>query len=373
MGRSVRKWRFRALSLGLGTMWLLAFVVSAMAIAESANVRPAAPGGEGWYWVSRPTTDVPGDDPVGDAFNYPIPGHGPGSGRVFQPDHLYVGWDGVKAQAEMFSGIAFDLSALPEGSEITSFKMTLTWHPAGASHNTTPNFEAIRTQGIMACAWPEFIAGSAAVSANSAPPRDCSRTAAGTVTMPTEPIVATTLIKWNFDLTGLASKWASGENPGISIEPKRITGQSQSWQTSFHSSAYSETPVGGEPTAMPGVEASVTYTPPAPSDTGGGGGEESFTTEIGGDLTSFGDSGGLTEQLGPPVEEPVEQDRPVLAAGVTEGRSAAFWDLPPVAWIAAIVGFLMISTSGWLVQSDPVAERPPGAASALMRDGKTGG
>lgn len=371
MGRPVRKWRLRILSLGLGTIWLLAFVVSAMAVAESADVRPAN-GGEGWYWTNRPTTDVPGDDdPVGDAFNYQMPGQqGTAAGKTFQPDHLYVGWDGVNVRPEMFSGIAFDLFSIPEGSEITSFKLTLVWHPAGASHSTTPNFEAARTQGLMACAWPDFIGGAPAVAASSAPKRDCTRTAEGTVTMPTDPVGPTTLINWTFDLTGLASKWLSGENPAISIEPKKVTSASQSWQTSFHSSTYSETPPGGDPVPKPGVLASITYTPGSGS---GGGGEESFTTEIGGDLTSFGDSGGLTDQLAPPVEEPAEPQRPVLAAGVTEGRPADFWDLSPVAWFAAIVGFLMISASGWIVQSDPAAERPPGAASALMRDGKTGG
>lgn len=373
MGRSVRKLRFRILSLGLGTVWLLAFVVSAMAAAESADVRPVS-NGEGWYWTSRPTTDVPGDDdPVGDAFNYPIPGQqGTPGGRAFQPEHLYVGWDGVNMRPEMFSGIAFDLFSIPEGSDITSFKLTLIWHPGGSNHSTTPNYEAMRTQGLMACAWPAFTVGAPAVAASSADPRDCSRTAEGTVTMPTEPIGPTTLISWTFDLTGLASNWRSGENPAISIEPKRLTSPSQSWQTSFHASTYTETPPGGDPVAMPGVRASVTYVPDTSSE-GGSIGEESFTTEIGGDLTSFGDSGGLTDQLASPVEEPSEPERPVLAAGVIEGRPAKFWDLSPVAWLAALVGFLILSASGWLVQSDPAAERPPGAASALMRESKTGG
>lgn len=362
-----RKKTFRNLSVALAFVWLVSFFAMAAALADEARVRPAS-SGEGWFWESRPTTDAPGDDPVGDVFNYPIPGRGPGSSQVFAPDHLYVAWDGVNKKAEMYAGISFDLSSLPPGSQITRFMLTLTWHPNGGGHSSsqTPNYADVATQGLIACSWPDFIAGAAASSGSSAPGnRDCNKKVDGTVTMPSGPAVSTTVVDWTFDLTPLATKWADGESPGISIQPKPIDTNSASWQTSFHTSAYSEINAAGEFEPKPGVVASVTWTPP--SGSGGGGSGDDFFTEVGGDLSSFGDSGGLVEQLAPPVEEPTDNTGGgrVLAAGV-EG-SAPFWKIPMLTKLVAIIGFILIAGSGLMVQAEPAGARPAGAASALMR------
>ncbi|HVE75858.1 MAG TPA: hypothetical protein VND22_03710 [Actinomycetota bacterium] len=343
------------------------------AYADQADVHPAGTG-QGWFWRSRPNVEAPnmsvpgaGVAVGGDVYTLPLPrGEGTLASKDWPPDHLYVGWDSLSKSAEMVSAVNFDLSEIPQGSKITRFVMTLIEHPNGQSPQAHKgaNRAAALAQGIVACPWPEFFGGTTAAPMDQAPAaeRKCDQGIAGAAA--TEPeggeaVAINQLFKWTFDLTPMATNWASTENPSISLEPNMAAPSGSNWVTSFHSGVYKQ-----DGQAAPGVFASVSFEPP-PDDGSGGISFDEDVSDVGG-FESFGGSGSLPSDDLAPGGPPAKAPRTIASGAFGEGRPADFWDIPVLMWVAAILLLLFVGGSGWALQFEALAGRPPGAASALM-------
>ena len=370
----LRLW-FAGLILALPLPMLL-LVPEAGSAQSGGSLTDLKPTTQGWYTNRSSTTDP--------AFNTSLPGGGAG-GQAFPEEHLFVGWDGAAKKADTIFAINFDLAdnGVPDGSVVTSFKLEVFEHvsysPAERTHNF-PNFETAYAQGIIACAMPEFVAGSIAGELSRAPGRDCGIAIDGVRNnTPVEGTVASpggAKFQWTFDVTPIAAALSAeqGAAMSFSFEPKASTTEVESWRLAYHSGDFQE---GTDPpgkVAKPGVLADISYTPPTGSDTSSDSSLDDIASEFG-DSSSFGSDvpsfseGGLFEEVAPEAEPapPTGQVRdPVrLAAGV-EGRPAPFWKIPILFWALAFVVFILLAGSGWALLQNPPAPRPPGAVSALI-------
>lgn len=396
MGKLPRKTAKRLWYCGLLILWLLPFTLAAIASAEGAYVTA---DGQGWYWKSRPRYAAPESSvntepqgPVpgqnvqvgGDVYCYQVPGS-PCSTQ-WRNEHIYVGWDGQSLTPEAIGAVHFELNSIPPGSTITRFTFTIKQHPAGTDHNHTPNYDAPAKHGVVVCPWPDFYAGPREgpdyLDPETKEQRECGDSIRGTPSraLPTDQNTHNHTIDWTFDLSSVASEWTSEVNPGISIEPETPSASPVSWMTSFHFDTVFHNPTTGfqtspnhSPGDIPGLSAEVTYLlPTGELETGVVSGEFGSEFDPSGDPLAFGDSGGLSGDLGATSEPPEAPKEPQLAAGVFEGRPAGFWAYP-IAWFAAFVGFILLGFAGKILQADPGHGRPPGAAAALMRGGAASG
>jgi len=370
----------------LAAAGIVPFMLIAIAVAESGSYLP--PGtGQGWFWKDRPNSSVTIVDgtTTPDLYSTPITAGGQGhstglAGATWPGDHLYVSWSpspGGSLETKMFAGIAFSLTAIPEGSKINKFEVTVLEHPSGGGNHagttagTTAgtNGSAIRNamlaQGIMACPWPDFYGGTTAAPFPATNERKCASAKALGVPAPVAPdatFTTATVVAWKFDLSSMAAKWAD-DNPAFSLEPDTTRPSTTAWTTSFHTSSLADPPASG-----PGVTAQIAWTPPS---------EESFGEEFSDEsFADFGDTGtyspsfqsdGLVGDLSGESEPPPSAPRRVLASGPFEGKPADFWDLTPALWLAAILGMLGLAAAGRALVLDAAEARPPGAVGGLMR------
>lgn len=372
-----------AAPLALSLLSLLMAGLGAAQPASSAEVPPSSTG-QGWYWQSRPEPlrCPEGAPPECALLGDPVAQQ---NQIVFALDHLYVGWDPLERKAEMVTALNFDLldAGVAPGSPVTRFVVTVLEHPSGPSganpsegknHNHLNAAEAA-VQGIVACPWPEFLAGSPAAPLAEAPGgeagRRCERRVTGVRGAPLNPgdPPGQQVVPWIFDLTPVAGAWAEeGQNASFSLEPNPdpAAASATPWVTSFHAAGIAA------PDGRPSVVAAVEWVPPAAAA------EEEPLPAIEGfghpPLPSFSESGGLAAELGPPLTLPppapaaaAPRRRVVRTAVAPEGRRAAFWAIPPQAWLAAGAGLAFVALVGVAVQSEPdVPVRRPGAVSALM-------
>jgi hypothetical protein len=364
----------RTLRAGIMALAVLPLLVTGASAQTQNN---ALPSSQGWYW-DRPSADPPSGtedqtDVVGDPIGQQI------APRAFSGDHLYVGWDPADPEdnREMIAGVAFDFFAMdiPVGASITEFVVTALENPGA---NGTVNEGEAATQGIVACPWPDFLAGSAASSMEEAPEDggDCDVTkVAG---QKSENPVKDDLHSWTFDITSIIAEiWSVAGNPAFSLEPNPDQSSSQPWTTSFRASTYAEPkdeedPL-GEQVEKPGIIAKVSWI--APVSIGGDDfGIDDFTTgdtsgtSTGGSGSDVGGDGGLVDGPSEPSEPPVGEGEGVPVAGAFHGPSADFWDIPLAGWLGALVGMIVLGLAGVTLQGQPVTEsRPAGAVNALMR------
>lgn len=410
MGKLPRKTVKRLWYAGLLVLWLLPFTLASIAQADNATIQAA---GQGWAWKNRPTQAVPVTEPRpgtsvgGDIYCYEAPGGAPCT-RQWQNDHIYVGWDGASnpPEPEAIGGITFDLQSIPTGSTIIRFLFTIKQHPSGQDHGNTPNHEAAKAHGIVACPWPESdltggnTRGPIFLDSSQKAERKCGQSISGDPPNATATALADPrkTFDWTFDLSTIASEWTSGITPAISIEPDPTNRSAVSFMTSFHYDTVLHYPPGhpnaGEvfdttcnpelPRCPPpdptinyvrGLYGEVTYLlPTGEEESGLVPGEFSSEFDSDSDVLAFGVSEGLAGDLGAssePLGEAEPRD-PNLAAGVFEGQPAGFWAYP-LAWIAAILGFILLGFVGKVLQVDPGEGRPQGAAAALMRGASPSG
>lgn len=404
MGKLPRKTVKRLWYACLLVVWLLPFALFSIAQADSASIQAA---GQGWAWKNRPSQSVPVTEPTpgtsvgGDLYCYEAPSAGSPCSNQFRNEHIYVGWDGGSnpPEPEAIGGVTFDLQSIPTGSTIIRFLFTIKQHPSGQDHGTTPNYEAAKTHGIVACPWPEsdFVAGSTRgpifLDSTQKAERKCGQSISGDPPNATATALADPreTFDWKFDLSTIASEWASGITPAISIEPDPTNRSAVSFMTSFHYDTVlhypARHPKEGEvfdttcnpslPTCTPpdpainyvrGLYAEVTYLlPTGEEETGLVPGEFSSAFDSDSDVLAFGDTEGLAGDLGASSNGEVESPQDsTLTAGVFEGQPAGFWAYP-LAWIAALIGCVLLGFAGKVLQLDPGEGRPLGAAAALMR------
>ncbi|MGH3370524.1 MAG: hypothetical protein ACRDPR_11020, partial [Nocardioidaceae bacterium] len=256
---------------------------SARTAPERAAVVLPLESGQGWYWDTRPEA-IPCPEGAPAECNL----IGDPAGRIaelFARDHLYVGWDSLQQAPEMITGLAFDLSPIDPGSRITRLRLAMLEHPQTTAplplaipsapplipppisvlppslpelgHLTVNPSDAV----VVACAWPDFFGGAPASPLTEAPPgRRCDANIAGVrskeAVNPDAPPEGQ-VFRWTFDLSTFAAQWAGGVNPAISLEPDPSRPSGAPWITTFHAAAVRA------PDGTPGIQAKVTWVPPA--------------------------------------------------------------------------------------------------------------
>ncbi len=375
MRKSPRRTRAqRTWYVALMAAWVVIGSLTASAQTGGGSLTAARPTGQGWFY-DRPVTT----DPL---YNTSLPNQG--ANTQFGNDHLYVGWDATDQdadKAEAFAAVNFDLFQLgiPDNADITNFKLTMIEHTQDAPNqgqHGTPNATTAYAQGIIACPMPQFIAGTAATPIVNAPPRECGTAKVDGVRDPQQllidPAVADGITNrgfaWKFDLTTMARNLVRDEETlSFVFEPKPPADpQNQTWMMTFHNGDYT---VANKP--LPGVSADIAWVATSSAEETADffpdeafSGSEDFSSS---DVPSFSDFGGLAGELAPEpsTTEPSGRSRPI--AGVSsEGKPADFWDIPPTAWLALILGLFGLFAAGVSLLSDPSPVRTPGAVSALM-------
>lgn len=369
----------RRVHLALIALAAFPFLLAPVPVAHAESAEGVEPASQGWF-LDRPAPPAGVPDELGDPLSNPA-----FTDRAYAGDHLYVGWDGTeqetpqdKDKREFIAGINFDLSGMgvPEGASITTFVVTLLEHPAvDQTHRfVTPNRTEMVNQGILACPWPEFLAGGAGGSLSGAPgegDRHGGKCAEGVkpssivLTNPAEPDNNKKVYAWTFNLTEMMNQlWQAETNTSFSLEPNAAspTKSNQLWIVAFHSSKIPQT----DPTALPGVLASISWV--APIEIGS---SNDFGFDTSGDSSTvstdfpFGGEAGssFTESWPTLADAPAGRGALVAAAD----RKANFWDIPILGWIAALLVVLFVVFSGFTVEAEPAgASRPPGSVRALL-------
>lgn len=359
----------RALILAIALFPLL---IGGVAGAQSAS--DALPNSQGWFW-DRP---APPPDPTG-LLGDPV---GQNIATQFEGDHVYVGWDPAGSaddpneKREMITGIAFDFFRLdiPVGATITSFKLTALENRDARATNNEAEAE---TQGILACEWIEFFAGSAGTALSEAPPEDihggeCE--ASFVEGIRSENPVRYNLHAWTFDITQMMNTmWSRGDNTAISLEPY-VASENPSdlpWTTAFRASTFRTEETDDTPSeSQPGIFASISWVAADPVGTDDGGGFDSFDTFDNETFDNdFGDAGGdFTDTGVTPPEPPESSGGPPVAVGPAQGASVSLWNIPVSAWLGALLGVIGLSFAGVALQGTPATgARSPGAVDAMMR------
>ncbi|MHB1712403.1 MAG: DNRLRE domain-containing protein, partial [Acidimicrobiales bacterium] len=176
------------------------------------------------------------------------------------------------------SYLEFDVSAIPAGSTITSFTISLPVDPNGT------NFAPIGSQApIVACTPTNNWSEGPGAQSFSGKPKDRCATSAPKVTTRNGGKIYTA------DIAPIAQQWVQpgGNNFGVAI-----TDDPQNTSTAYQA-------VFGPATAIAQLTASVTYSPPAAASGGGsasglssGGGSASGLSSGGGSASGFSSGGG---------------------------------------------------------------------------------
>jgi hypothetical protein len=341
---NLRRVRRRALAAGVAAFTGLGLFATFAPTAHGADASSGAPvTGGSWFWAEQvPVIDVNGGQP-GQPAN-PLPPDVP------EGDFVVAAKGG---QADKVSALHIDTSAIPSGSTISSFTLTLQQDDAKA-HSVGAASGAIR-----AYAATDFFAdGSQARPIGEAPAYDA--------TGPFAPGTLNGTATWVFDLKAIVQAWASGTIPnnGIVLAPSGDAGQS-----------FEVVWVGAQPPPV----TDGAFTPPAgTSDSGSGGSLDSGSTSSGGSLP---DSGGGATSISPdftsPVSAPTPSGTPAAppavrapARSIALGRIGKARRAPPLAFYLALVAFAAL-VGGCMVAlgdaGEPILERRGSVMRTLER------
>jgi hypothetical protein len=308
----------------LAVLSVVAFVAPTGAAADSVAVVGAS-----WFFAGQP-------DPLPPPLGQPL-------GPVPSPDvpdgDLPVAVIGGESNKQTF--IAFDLTAIPQGSAVSSFILTLKEDPAGQSFNAA----AAQVQALpVKDFWAPGVRGapySQAPAVDDAGPKVTGmRAEDGT---------------WTFDLTAIVSAWVSGTTPnnGIGLVPVLTPG------ASFQVVWSGTNPV---------PSTSGTFTPPAGATT------DTTLPTVGGGSVDAGSSGGtvtpapvsLAPSPAPIVApdsayKPIPTVRPATAPRVRKPDTGL-----PVSFVFGGLGLLALLVLG-AIALGPLGDPAPPRRGAVLR------
>jgi hypothetical protein len=254
--------------------------------------------------------------------------------------------------------LAFQLAAVPVGSTIDKFTVTLTLDSAGTNLNAA-------TAPVVACLPTRLWSAVDGGSFKDAPPVNCTDKAKVEIDGDT----------YTFDITGIAQSWLADTNLGVAFvnDPANTT---TPFQTVFKGAK--------------SVKASMTFTPPVKTgggtSTGGNGGSTSGTGSSTGGSSTGGSTGGsvplppappsVDVPLPPPATNTTDPGagQPPVVAGDTAGSpvtTVAAADPAPSAptsafWIAGAALALLLVTAA-IVLADQRVPVPTAATTRLSR------
>ncbi|MFN2594753.1 MAG: hypothetical protein ABR579_07690 [Actinomycetota bacterium] len=335
-----------------------------------------------WYWQEQHSEEI--QDPTGNTYNVELPNPlcpgPPGDiGAVQQAcarGRLPVEIShGDYDNPDKFSAVNFDLSLIPVGSTVSNFTVSFLEDKAGCAGNDSNGAptgcnetDPVNIDGkqLQACAISQVFGAGQARPVNEAPKYACTDL---------DPVATRKTIKpkgnaspppgqdandhvWTFDLTPFAQKWVKTFTVTTSImivgrppnnyDPKNMD-NSDNWRV-----------VLAGPQVKNGVKATITYTPPASSGTGGTGGSGTGTGTdtgtgtstgtgstigssgtLGGSSTGTGSSGSGVTGSGGSSTAPSPGSTPLAASAPAPTEPG----LPAYVWLAilcGVVGFFLV-------------------------------
>ena len=365
-------------------------LIAPPAAAESAEVTISTTS---WYWEEAKKEEI--KDPQGNTVTVETPSPfcpGPGSGlgapaATCAQQRLPVEIrQGDYETPNKLSAVAFDLSLIPVGSEVSSFVATFREAKAGCyetdgkpdqdprdnqCEQTDP--QNVGKHKLQACLVNAYFGEGEAREYKEVPKYTCS---------PSDPIATRKEVKskkdgegsdfyWTFDLTSFAQEWIRKFTTNTSIMLTGVpTGKddSESWRV-----------VLAGPKFENGFTSKIVYTPAEippiapPTDTGVDTGVDTGTdfgsgTTSGSDFgTGTTDTGSASDDFGSDSSDPeaaATEGAPTLA---TEGAESTPSGLPGYVWLAILAGLFGFSMLRSVVLESAAGIRPNGVLATIHR------
>lgn len=357
-----------------------ALVVSPMTAAFAEQTEPMV-SSYAWYWESQRSQPVTDPSSGADVVTIEAPnpfcpstsaGGPPEQTGACHPGRLPVQVVNSDYETpEMISAVAFDLSLVPLGSDIKSFKATFLEADDDQSQPLNPEGHE-----LQACVVEQFFGDGEAREYEEAPRFTCSDT---------DPIAKREEIEvkneegekeqrfaWTFDLTPLADRWVSldGGLPVSAImlfpvKPKDPEpSQDAEWRVVLDGPA--------EPN---GIMASVVYEPAefAAPDTGTDTGTD-FGSDSTGSFdtgsTDFGSTGTAPETTTPDTTTPEASDPVAIDGEQTSDLGpveSTAGGLPGYVWLAILVGLMGFSLVRSVVIESATGVRSDGVLAQIQK------
>ncbi len=245
----------------------------------------------------------------------------------------------VNGQADKETYLEFDVSAVPPGSTVTSFVVSLPVDPSSSAQQVTPTGT---TPPIIACTPQGYWSGGAQSGQSfSGKPADQCATDAPKFTSKDGKT-------YQADVASIAQGWLSGNNTGVAVadDPSNT---STAYQVVF-----------GPSSAITQLTAQMTYIPPAPG-TPVGNPEPDTTTTLAALPTES-----VTAPFIPSVLTPVAQTPTSPTTTVPAGKPGRSSALPPSAlasatppggfWLAAVLLVAVLLSASLVLGDEPAAE-----------------
>lgn len=381
---------------------LVVALLAPIAALAKGTSEPAA-AGQAWYWKEQNHQEI--QDPLGNTYTIEgpnpfcpsVPGDLGAPSQSCAPGRLPVEIQGGDYdQPDKMSAVNFDLSLVPIGSKIQSFKVTFLEAKAGCydddgdgkpdrCEETDPQNLSDTTQ-LQACQVTEFFGNGPARPYDEAPKYQCvssdptAKRKEAKVEGAQHPVNDTTPDHvWTFDLTPLAKTWTTGTTQTsvmlVGAPPKGYDSANKDPKDNWRV-------VLSGPQMPEGITTSLKYTPPAtpppppPTDTGGGTTTPTTTgTDFGTTGTTFGtgtttSTGGSTDfgtgstgstDTGSTDTAPAPQPSPIAAVAPSEPTN----DFPLYMWLAILAGIVGFSLVRSVVIEATTGVRPNGVIAQI--------
>lgn len=386
---------------GITSIVMVGLVVAAGPVS-AATAEPAVIA-QAWYWEQQRNETIP--SPVGpvvvdlnNQFCPSTPGGGGGAiaGQTCAEGVLPIEViNGDYESPDKIAAVGFDMSGVPMGSTVSSFKVTFledkaTCEPAEEDPQQTRcrNTQPVNPEGhqLQACMVHDIFGDGDARPYNEAPKFTCTdsdpRAERKEITIQNEAGVEETWFIWTFDLTAFAAEWVESFSASaimlFPVQPPEDSEASDSFRVVLSGPK-------GQAGKRPGVATKISYkepppgsVPPPPSDdpntdTGG----DSFpTTSTSGDFgssststTSFGGDEGSTPAADSPVAD-ASADLPTATDDDTTPTAAEGSEIesfPGYMWLAILAGLIAMSLVRSVVVEKATGHRPDGVVAQIHR------
>ncbi|MPZ69250.1 MAG: hypothetical protein GEU71_06925 [Actinobacteria bacterium] len=363
-----------------GASVLIIFMLAALAVVApvaSAKTKKAKPGlaASAYYWESQ--TSQPITDPTTDADiltlegpntfcpTTPVGGLPEESGQC-KPGRLPVMVVNADYETpEMMSAVGFDLSVVPFGAKVKSFKATF----AEANDEKSQQLNADGKK-LQACLVTQFFGDGDAREYEEAPKFKCTkkdptatRKEAKVKNADGEKVDGFT---WSFNLTGFAKKWMSGKIPVAAIMLQPVQPKEAKFDPATDSN-WRVVLAGG--VEKGGMKTEMVFTEPALPDfpdVFDSGTPTTGSTDTG----DFGTTPSTDTGTDLSTDTPAADEEPVdLAAGPTSAEEifAKVGGIPWYGWLALLAGMIGFSALRTVVLDSATGARPGGVLSQIHR------
>ena len=359
-------------------MFAIVALVAPVASATKSKTEKVKPGvaSSAYYWESQQSQAI--TDPTSDADILTLEGPNafcpttpvgglPEESESCEPGRLPVMVVNSDYETpEMMSAVGFDLSLVPFGAKVKSFKATFI--EANDEQSQSINHEKKKLQ---ACLVEQFFGNGDAREYDEAPKFKCTGK---------DPLAPRKKVKvrdaegekverfaWSFNLTRFAKKWATGEVPVAAIMLRPVQPKEKAFDPATDSNWRVVLAGGAEER---GVVTEMVFTEPdvpevIDPETSGP------STDPGGfDPVDTGSSGGVSTTSGSDTGTPEATEEPVDLASEDTAAEELFskvGGLPWYAWLGLLAGMIGFSSLRSVVLESSTGARPGGVLAQIHR------